>query len=122
MPVPKSLRAWFVIHFVVDMVFAVPLFFAPVWFLELFGFTTIDPVASRLVAAALFAIGGSSFLVRDRNKEAYQTLLNLKIIWSLFAVVGLVWGALEEAAAATWLFALIFAGFSGVWMYYRKKI
>ena len=51
--VPRSLRFWFVTHFVVDFIFAIPLLIAPVWFLTTFGFENPDPFTARLVGAAL---------------------------------------------------------------------
>jgi len=68
--VPKSLRVWFVIHFVADLLFALPLFFAPVFTLKLFGWETVDPATSRLVAAALFGIGIESLLGRNASADA----------------------------------------------------
>ena len=43
--------------FIADIVSAVPLFIAPVYCLELLGWPSPDPVATRMVAAALFGIG-----------------------------------------------------------------
>ena len=60
--VPRSLRFWFVVHFVVDFIFAVPLLLAPVWLMTLFGFESPDPFTGRLVGAALLGIGGESLL------------------------------------------------------------
>jgi len=87
--IPSSLRTWFVIHFMVDYLFAIPLFIAPAWFLSLFGFTIIDFVTARLVAAALFAVGGISLLSSNASIETYKSLLKLKIIWSVSAIAGL---------------------------------
>jgi len=87
--VPASLRAWFVVHFLVDILFAVPLMLAPVYTLSLFGWQQVDPFTARLVAAALFAIGIESFLGRNADRSNYRAMLNLKIIWSLAAVTGL---------------------------------
>ena len=94
--VPGSLRRWFVIHFMVDMIFATPLMLAPVFILKLFGWETVDPIMTRLVAAALFGIGIESFLGRNAGLEAYEGMLNLKIIWSLGAVVGLLISLIQE--------------------------
>lgn len=35
--VPRALRGWFVVHCVVDLIFAVPLLIAPVTTLQIFG-------------------------------------------------------------------------------------
>ncbi|MBI2125310.1 hypothetical protein HYV87_01730 [Candidatus Woesearchaeota archaeon] len=120
--VPSSLRTWFTIHFVVDYLFAIPLFIAPAWFLSLFGFTVIDPVTARLVAAALFAVGGISLLSRNESVDAYKALLKLKIIWSVSAIAGLLVSLWQGAPKQLWLVVLIFALFCGIWSYYFLKL
>src|SRR3989344_7486708 len=101
--VPSSLRTWFVIHFVVDYLFAIPLFVAPAWLLSFFGFTVIDPVTARLVAAALFAVGGISLLSRTESMNVYNSLLKLKIIWSISAIAGLLVSLWQGAPVLLWL-------------------
>jgi hypothetical protein len=118
--VPRSLRFWFVIHFVVDFIFAVPLLVAPIWFLTLFGFQNPDPFTARLVGAALLGIGGESLLGWEGPVEAFRAMLNLKIIWSLAAIGGIILTLIfNDAPLMAYLILLIFAGFSGLWMYYR---
>ena len=46
--VPASLRTWFRAHFVIDLVAGIPLLLVPGRILGLLGWTTIDPVATRL--------------------------------------------------------------------------
>ena len=118
--VPRSLRFWFVVHFVVDFVFAIPLLLAPVWLLTLFGFANPDPFTARLVGAALLGIGGESLLGWEGPIEAFRAMLNLKIIWSLAAIGGIMLTLLVSGGPLmAYLLLLIFAGFSGLWMYYR---
>jgi hypothetical protein len=117
--VPSSLRTWFVIHFLADVLFALPLFLAPRWTLSLLGWPAVDPLATRLVAAALFGIGIQSLLGRDERAATFRALLNLKIIWSAAATVGLVWSELEGGPALGWAFAAIFAAFNVLWVRYR---
>jgi len=119
---PRSLRIWFVIHFAADMAFAVPLFLAPRIFLGALGWSDVDPVTTRLVAAALFGIGIQSLLGRNETAETFRAMLNLKIIWSMTAVAGLVWSALDGGPEMTWVFVVIFAGFSVVWWRYRLSL
>ena len=102
--VPAALRMWFVVHFAADVVFALPMLLAPVWFLGLFGWTDVDPVATRLVAAALFGIGIESLLGRNQGLEAFSGMLDLKIIWSTSAILGFVLSILEGAPWGTWIF------------------
>jgi hypothetical protein len=122
-PVPPALSKWFVFHFVADIVFAVPLFVAPRAFLELFGWTEVDPATTRLVAAALFGIGIQSFLGRNESRETFRGMLNLKVIWSSTATVGIAVSILQGGLpAAAWLFVGIFGGFCGLWSFWRMRL
>lgn len=116
---PRGLRTAFVVHFVADVSFALPLFFAPVPFLTALGWKAVDPLATRLVAAALFGIGIQSWLGRDEPKEAFRAMLTLKVIWSAAATLGLVWSTLDGGPPMGWAFVAIFAGFHVVWLRYR---
>ncbi|MBN1685776.1 MAG: hypothetical protein JW852_03930, partial [Spirochaetales bacterium] len=88
--VPTILRVFFMIHAFVDVVIAVPLFFFPWRFLELLGWTmAVEPVTARLAAAALFAIGIESLIGSRGTSDSFISLLNLNILWSFFAVCGL---------------------------------
>jgi hypothetical protein len=117
--VPKSLRVWFVIHFFADLAFAIPLFLAPTWTLELLGWEAVDPVATRLVAAALFGIGIESLLGRNADRGSFLTMLNLKVIWSATASLGILWSVLDGGPTMAWGLFAVFAGFHVVWLRYR---
>ena len=68
--VPSSLRTWFLIHFIVDYLFGIPLLFFPKAFLRFCGLPVNDLLPLRLVGAALLAIGGVSYL---NNKSGFET-------------------------------------------------
>ncbi len=123
--VPKALRTWFVIHFWADILFALPLFVAPVAVLQLVGWQQVDPITARLVAAALFGIGIESLLGRNQDAEGFLPMLNLKVIWSLTASIGIAWSILEGAHGRplfAWLTLGIFVGFHFVWVYWRMRL
>ncbi len=123
--VPQALRKWFLVHFIVDVIFAVPLMIAPVFFLSSLGWQVVDPVASRLVAAALFGIGLESFMSYKASVETYNGMLNLKITWSLAAITGLILSLLQGSHGrplALWLLLLIFIFFNALWLYWKIKI
>ena len=123
--VPSALRTWFEVHFVADVAFAIPLMFAPEFTLRLFGWQTIDPIATRIVAAALFAIGIESWLGRNAGVEAYKGMLNLKIIWSAAVVLGAGASLLSGAQGAPlmgWAVMAVFLFFNLVWVYWRRKL
>ena len=123
--VPKKLKVWFVIHFIVDISFALPLFFVPERFMTLLGWRTVDPITARMVAAALFGIGGESLINVSLKKDAFVTMLNLKIIWSIAAIIGfiiaLAEGAFGYPAVGFGLLA-VFAAFNIVWVYWRIRL
>ncbi|MDP3277288.1 MAG: hypothetical protein Q8Q09_19020 [Deltaproteobacteria bacterium] len=120
--VPSALKRWFVLHFAADWLFAIPLFVAPRAFLGALGWREIDPISSRLVAAALIGIGTQSLLSRNNSVESYRALLELKILWSASATLGLVWSALDGGPAMTWAFVCVFAGFNALWSYWRWRL
>jgi hypothetical protein len=119
---PSSLRTWFVAHSLIDVAVAIPLLVAPAVVLEPLGWTAVDPVTTRLVGAALLAIGLQSFFGRNEGFETYRAMLRLKVIWSMTAVGGLLAGIAGGAPTATWAFLAIFLAFLGVWSHYAIRL
>jgi hypothetical protein len=122
MEIPLTLRRWFVVHFLVDVALALPLLLAPTAFLRALGWTAIDPVTARLVGAALLAIGVQSWLGRNAGAEAFRAMLNLKLVWSASAIVGLVLSVGEGAPPFAWGLLSAFIAFFGVWFHYRVRM
>ncbi len=120
--VPNSLRNWFIIHFWADILFALPLMFAPAFTLTLFGFPVAETLTARIVAAAFMGIGGTSLLLRDKGIETYRALLVLKIVWSAAAMVGIVLTIIEGTSIFAWGVLGIYLLFFIVWVYYQRKI
>ena len=120
--VPTGLRQWFIVHFFVDVIFAIPLFFMTETVLNIIGWPGIDPFAARLLAAALFGIGTESFLGRNGSIELLHGMLNLKLIWSFFAVVGIVVTMItkpEYLNALAWATLFTFLFFLLLWSYWK---
>jgi hypothetical protein len=90
--------------------------------MTLLGWETIDPATTRLVGAALLGIGGESLLGRNASLETFRAMLNLKIIWSLSAIFGIIATMLEGAPPLGWALLGIFITFSATWIYYRMRI
>lgn len=120
--VPASLRKWFIIHFVVDMLTGIPLLLFPEGVMPMLGWGTIDPIATRVVGAALMGIGIESYLGRNASVEVFRAMLNLKVIWSSSAILGIGLGIWRGGPKAGWLFLVIFAIFWFVWTYYWRKL
>ena len=115
--IPSALKKWFIAHFVIDILIAIPLFFAPVWFLGLLGWEQVDQVMVRIVAAAFFGIGIESLIGRNSGPEAFKGMLNLKIIWSAAATLGISYSYLQGSQGDDiWLIltAATFLCFNGI--------
>jgi len=117
--VPDRLRFWFVVHFVVDMLIGVPLLFFPNLLFSLLNWTVTDPIMTRLVGAALVAIGVESLLGRNASAEVYRAMLNLKILWASGAILAIVLGMVAGGPSTAWIFVVIFFAFLSLWIYYR---
>lgn len=120
--IPWSLRTWFRVHCAVDLAAAIPLLLFPGRSLGLLGWTTVDPVATRLCGAALLAIGSASLMVDRYGVAGYRALLGLKVVWSVAAIFAFFAGIAEGAPPAAWAFLSIFIAFSGVWMSYAIRL
>ena len=120
--ISQGLRTWFMIHFIVDVIFAIPLIFFPAWLLGLFGYSETQFITSRLLGAGLLGIGGASYLTYKKSKESYHTLLNLKIIWSISAILVLLYSLFLGAPRSIWFIIIAFIIFSVAWIYYKNKI
>lgn len=120
--VPTSLRAWFLLDFLVALSFGLPLFFIPQDTLRFFGWITSDPAATRVVAAALLALGVRSLLLRRGGFEAVREAVSLRLLWSAGAAVGLALTAAQGAAELLWAFAAGAAGFAAVWLVYARRL
>lgn len=121
-PLPPGLRTWFVVHFAVDMLFGIPLLFFPELVMPLLGWSPVDPISSHVVGAALMGIGIESWLGRNASVEVYRAMLNLKVIWSFSAIIGIGLGLWNGGAPAGWLFLVVFIVFWAVWVYYRRRL
>lgn len=120
--VPPSLRAWFIVHFWADILAAVPLFVAPEWVLGRLGWPHVDPVATRMVASALFGIGIESLLCRNAGPDVFRAMLGLKVIWSASAVIGTCINLATGGPAAAWGVLVIFLVFNIVWVHYWRRM
>lgn len=120
--VPLGLRRWFVVHFIADLAFAVPLMLAPSWTLGLLGWGCVDSTSARLIAAALFAIGTESLLMRNASVDRFRTMLRLKCLWSGAALAALALSIAEGAPVFVWVILVIFGAFGALWQFYRVQL
>jgi hypothetical protein len=49
-------------------------------------------------------------------------MLDLKLIWSAGAMLGLAWSGLTEGPVASWGFFALFTAFFVLWAYFRRQL
>jgi hypothetical protein len=86
----KGLKWLFLIHTVVAAIFGLALLLAPGQFLGAIGWAPVDPIASRLLGAALLALGWSSFRGwRATDRAEVAILVEMEAVFTVLCSVGL---------------------------------
>lgn len=115
----RSLRAIFLIHAIVSVVFGVLLLGIPGRFLGLLGWAPIDPIISRMLGAAFLALAWGSYRGwRASDKAQVRALVEVEAVFCVLACVGL----LRHLVVAiwpwyVWLSFASFAAFAIAWIY-----
>src|SRR5512135_1634541 len=87
---PKAVKYTFLIHAVVAALFRVLLLAMPGRFLGVFGWEPIDPLISRLLGAAMLALGWASFRGWQATERArVATLIEMEVIYTVLGCAGL---------------------------------
>jgi hypothetical protein len=121
--VPASLRTWFVVDFVFStLVLGLPLLVLPEPVLSRLGWVAVDPLASRLVGAALIALGWQSWRSRKSGRAVYRALLGLKVIWCSLAIIGSIAAIGAGAPQPTWALLSALLVFDGVWIHHAVRL
>jgi len=119
--VPAGLHRAFMFHAIIDLLFGLPLMIAPEKTLRWMGWDgPVDPVASRIAAAALLA--GTGYFVKQLSLDEHKLMLDLKLIWSSAAIIGLGLSLWEGAEKAAWLPLGIFTSFWAMWVYWKRRL
>jgi hypothetical protein len=121
MEVPRTLRAWFVVHALVSMAAGLALLAAPELALGRLGWTAIVPLWARLVGGAALAMGGEPLLDPDAGVDVYRARLRLNLLWSAAAAAAMFVGVGSGAPPAAWAFLSIFIVFLGVWLHHAIR-
>ncbi len=121
MDVPPSLRRWFVVDALVDFLTAVPLLVSPELALRPLGWTAIDPIATRLVGAAMLANAAATFASRAAGAETYRALLRMKLVWCFAGAISMFVAVGQGAPSAAWAFLSTFVAFAGIWLHHTIR-
>lgn len=120
--VPMALRRSLVLDAIVDGVLGLLLFIAPEPALRAFGWHAVDPIATRLLAAALFGMSGQTWLGRNGDVAEIRAGLNLKVIWTGVAMVGLAIAVAAGSPALATVALIAFGAFFAQWIYWRIRL
>jgi hypothetical protein len=86
----RGLRMLFLVHMAVALVFGVPLLLIPGRMLQWLNWAPIDPVVSRVLGAALLALGWSSFRGWQlMGKRDVRLLVEMEAAFTGLACVGM---------------------------------
>ena len=124
---PKGLKATFLIHFIVALVFAIGLLLFPAALLGMWGFASF-PAASgvlpRLQGSAMLAIAVSSWLgYRASELQQVRIVVAMEVWLSVVGtLVGLYGIIFEGAPAFIWVNVVIFAAFAVLWVLFYSRM
>ncbi|MHA2169627.1 MAG: hypothetical protein ACXAB7_07005 [Candidatus Kariarchaeaceae archaeon] len=118
-PIPTILKNTFLAHAILGVVMGLSYLIDPKMYEDLFDFTMAEPMVYRLVGAAVFALGVSSWLAyREISFEKVRILVILEIIWTILGTIVTVWGVIDDQFPnEAWLNALVLAAFAGLFSY-----
>jgi len=119
----KALKTLFGVHAVVAVVFGLPLLIIPGRLLMWVGWAPIDPIAGRLLGAAMLALAWSSFRgwqATDRARVAI--LVEMEAVYCVLACVGLLRHLLiARYPWFPWFVFAIYLVFALAWIYFLVK-
>jgi hypothetical protein len=112
----KALKSTFMVHGIVAIVIGAPMLLAPGRFLGLFGWSPIDAILSRLLGAALLALGWSSLRGAGADDRTQRVLVEAELAFTVLGCVGL----LRHLTSGwypwpVWLTFVILAAFAIAW-------
>lgn len=121
--VPKSLKTWYNVHIIADLIFGIPFLFFPMQFLNAFGWAISEAFPWRIFGAALVGIAVLSYVVNKSNDiQAFRNSLKFKSVWGGLCFFVSIYTALTTGPAAVWFGVAVFFVFGAVWNYYRAKV
>jgi hypothetical protein len=116
----QSTRYTFLVHAVVAAILGIPLLIIPGRWLPVFGWTAdvIDPLLSRVLGAAVIALGWSSYRGwRAIDWDQVSFVVELEAIFTVLAAVGLLRHLIGFSyPAGVWFIFAIFVIFAIAWI------
>ena len=120
--IPTALRRSLIADAVIDGLLGLVLFIAPEPVLRAFGWHAVDPIATRLLASALFGMSAQTWLGRNGDVAEIRAGLNLKVVWTGTATLGLAIAVASGALLLVDVALIAFGVFFVQWIYWRRKL
>jgi hypothetical protein len=119
----KGLKVLFLIHAAISLIFGLLLLVIPGRFLLALGWAPIDPIASRMLGAALLALAWGSFRGWQATERVQVAILiELETIFTVLVCVGLLRHLLFASwPLMVWLIFALFLAFAIAWIYFLVR-
>ncbi len=119
--IPSGLRALFVVHIVVGLVFGLLFLVIPEIWGNLIGWTAQDPVIFRFLGAAVLALTASSwFVLKEKLWENVKPIVQMEMVWAILGALVALYGFFVAGAPAlgSWLYFIVLAGLAAAFSYF----
>ncbi len=119
--VPSGLKALFVVHIVVGLVFGLLFLVIPEIWGNLIGWTAQDPVIFRFLGAAVLALTASSwFVLKEKLWENVKPIVQMEMVWAILGALVALYGFFVAGAPAlgSWLYFIVLAGLAAAFSYF----
>jgi hypothetical protein len=118
--ISSGLKALFLVHFVVGLVFGLLYLFIPVLSMSWFGMAVQDGFPYRIIGAAVLAFTASSwYCYKAAEWEKVKIVVLAEIVWTVLNVlIGLYGLIFAGQPAAEWINVIIMAGFAAAFIYF----
>jgi hypothetical protein len=119
----NALKTTFLVHAIVTVVIGALMLIIPGRFLQALAWAPIDPIASRILGAALLAIAWSSFRGwRATEWSEVAIVVEMEAAFTVLACVGLLRHLLfARYPFIVWLIFAVFLAFAVAWIYFLLR-
>jgi hypothetical protein len=120
----RGLKTTFLVHAIVTLAFGVVLYLIPDTWAAFINWIPFDPVVTRIYAAALLAIGVSSWLgYRAARWDEVRIVVQTEMVLTvLSALIGLYLALFASAPLFIWVPIGIFVVFAMAWIYFYRQV
>ncbi|NLS76909.1 MAG: hypothetical protein GXY76_06580 [Chloroflexi bacterium] len=113
----REVRKVFLVHWIMAGILGLVLWVIPGRFLQALGWAPIDPILSRLLGAALLALGWASFLGwRAKAGACTGALIQMELVYTVLGAVAVLRHLLvAHWPWMVWLLFVVLAGWAVAW-------